>query len=317
MNILAVDGGGTKLNAFWTDENLNLISWGCGGGVNTTQTPAEEVAVHIKECLDQLFASGVPDKIDRMYVVFVGPLDLLKQQLEERTKLGQVTTFYEGYGGLLAGAAKTEGFVALAGTGSDVFYLSKEKNYVLGGQGPILGDDGGGAWMGQQAARAVVRDLNGWGEKTQLTRLLFDSWKIDGIWDLVAKIHGAKAPFSLMATITRLIGQAAADGDAVALNIVREAGQVMATQMISLISRMEQMPKDMEITLCGGAWKTHPEMLASFEGEMRKRYPTVTTSRPLFEHVCAGPVQMLIDQGVPRQEIIRRMKKSFPQYCVK
>ena len=315
MNVLAADGGGTKLNALWLDGGARLIARGRGGGVNLTQTPREAVRAHVEECLDMLFRDGAPDEADCLYAVFVGPRDVLTESLKKRTRLRRIEWMDEAAAGLLAGAVRTEGLLALSGTGSDVFFLEKGGRHGLGGQGPILGDDGSGAWMGQQAARAVVRDLNGWGRPTRMTPLLMDEWQARDVWDLVRTVHGSAAPFGLLSSLTRLIGQAAREGDEEALGIVREAGRLMAVQMRCLLGRLEKKPEDMNVTLCGGAWKTHPEMRNAFEREMRKTYPDARARRPMFEHVCAGAVRLLLEKGLSREEVIRTVRENLPEFC--
>lgn len=314
--ILSVDGGGTKINAILFDENANLLGRGTSGGINLTQTPADIARQHMRECLQQVFAQEKPDEIDLLYGVIIGDGAAFVEELEKLTRVKEYAFHDEAEAGLLAGSLKKSGLLALSGTGSDVFYFSDAQYKVVGGWGSYIGDDGSGTWIGQQAVRAIVRYINGWGAPTCMYDMLVKEWKLERDWQIVEIIQGAPAPFGKMASLTRLVGRAAAQGDQVALDILNEAGRVLACQMCSLLERIEGEPESMDITLCGGAWKTHPAMLESFVNNMQKVYPQATAHRSLFEHVCAGAVEYLLNQGYSEEKVFDIMNKQFSGYRI-
>ena len=313
---ISFDGGGSKLNGMMFDENLHLLGAGRSGGINLTQTSLEDCRANVRDCLAQLFASHEPETVDVVFYTGVGNFQLLCEETGLRAHVAQYVGTDEALGGLLAGALKREGVLALAGTGSDVFYISPGKRLVVGAWGPILGDDGSGTWIGQQAMRAVVRLINGWGEDTLLLSLFREAWRLKNDWQMVELVHRSPAPFRQVASATPLVGQAAARGDAVALGILREAGHLMAVQTEVLIRRAGLREDQLDITLCGGAWKAHPAMYGRYVEELRAAHPSLTARRPLFEHVCAGLARLLLERGVPREEAIRLMKAQFTQYRV-
>ncbi len=318
IRILSVDGGGTKINAVLTDENMNVLGRGVSGGTNPNQSSRETARRHMEECLGQVFAAGVPDVIDDVYVILVGDLRDLKDALETKTRVGKYTVFSEARGGLLAGVLRQDGLLALSGTGSDVFFIDAAgRERGVGGRGPIAGDYGSGAWIGQAAVRAVMRERDGWGEPTRLTPMLLKAWKAESDdWEIVRILHSSPAPYSQMAQLTHLVGEAADAGDAVALRIVRQAGEYMARQMAALLCRLPNPPSSAEVALCGGAWKTHPAMRDSFLRHLRETCPDASAEYPLFEHVCAGPVFHLLKRNVPASEIRDLLTAKMPMYRI-
>ena len=313
---MSFDGGGTKLNGMMFDENLNLLSTGRSGGISLSQASLEDCCANMRDCLNQMLASYEPEQVDVMFYTGVGNFQRLCEEVGARVHVAQYTGTDEALGGLLAGALKQQGVLALAGTGSDIFYISPGKRCVVGAWGPILGDDGSGVWIGQQAMRAVVRLINGWGEDTLLLPIIREAWHLKNDWQMVEIVHRSPAPLRQVGSVTPLVGQAAAQGDAVALRILREAGHLMAVQTETLIRRAALSEDQLDITLCGGAWKAHPVMYDTFVSELRASHPTLTARRPLFEHVCAGPARLLLERGMPREEAIRLMKAQFSQYRV-
>ena len=106
----------------------------------------------------------------------------------------------------------------------------KGRRLVVGSWGPILGDQGSGTWIGEQALRAAVAALEGLGQKDDPLRPHPRALEPCPGYDLVQAIHKSPSPFAKVAQATRIVGEACAKGDAVAQAIVREAGELMARQ---------------------------------------------------------------------------------------
>ena len=313
--IISVDGGGSKLNAMMFDENMNLLGRGLSGGVNLTQTSLDDCRANVCDCLDQLMKDGVPEMIDILYITFVGPGKVFIEELERRTKVGKVVGNAESQAGILAGNLTMTGVVALSGTGADIFWLGEKEHKVVGAWGPILGDQGSGTWIGQTAIREVVKYLNGWGEETALYDLIMKEWNLEAPWGMVNKVHGAPAPFRQVASLTRVVGKAVEMGDAVAIRILKEAAHLLAVQTDSLFKMVNVADADKHVTLCGGAWKTHPLMFETYKEELKKMHPAATARRPMFEHVCAGPARYLLEEkGMARSDALALMREKLPQY---
>ncbi|MBQ2956746.1 MAG: hypothetical protein IJE08_09825 [Clostridia bacterium] len=313
--IISVDGGGSKLNAMMFDENMNLLGRGLSGGVNLTQTSLEDCRANVCDALDQLMKDGVPECVDILYITFVGPSKVFIEELEKRTKVGKVIGNGEAQAAILAGNLTMTGVVALSGTGADIFWLGENERKVVGAWGPILGDQGSGTWIGQTAIREVVKMINGWADDTVMLDLIMKEWNLEKPWDMVHKVHGAPAPFRQVASLTRVVGKAVEMGDKVAINIIKEAAHLLAVQTDSLFRQVGLTEEQQHITLCGGAWKTHPMMFEFYKEEMKAMYPKSTARRPMFEHVCAGPARYLLEElNMERSEALRLMREKLPQY---
>lgn len=306
---LTVDGGGTKLRAILFDDALRILGEGRSGGVNTTQSTPEEVLAHVRECLDSALA-GITS-LKEVFAVFVGDRDLFQRELLARVSAEKITVFGEAQAGLLAGSGSPYGLLAIAGTGSDVFLLEPDRCAIVGGKGSVLGDEGGGTWIGQQALQAVIRDLDGWGEKTAMTAPMMEYFGAGSDpWKIVTAVHGAPSPFPVVARVVPVAAEAARAGDPIALSIFREAGRYLGLQMRALLR--QTMTERREITLCGGVWKAHPAEYESFCETVREEFPDVRVRRPWFEHLMAGPMTLLLRRGIDRQDARAQIARAFP-----
>jgi N-acetylglucosamine kinase-like BadF-type ATPase len=317
--ILSVDGGGSKINAILFDDKFRLLGAGKSGGVNTNSTTLEDCRNNVADCLNQVFRERPPAAIDRLYAVFVGPINVLFEEVEKLTTVKEKIRLNEARAGLLAGALKKNGILAIAGTGSDIFYIreDREKNEVVGAWGPILGDQGSGTWIGQKALRAVVAGIEGWGEPTMIREIIHREWKLKNDWDMVNIIHKSPAPFRKAASVTPMVGEAAAANDPVAIRILKEAGTILAVQTDCLIRR-EKIPEEyLDVVCCGGAWKSHPIMFDTFKARLKEKYPAITVVKPWFEHVLAGPAQEMLNRQIPAGRVKNTLEKCFPEYVIK
>ena len=319
---ITLDAGGTKCNAIMFDDELNILGRGLSGGVNTTQTSPEDSHANIVKCIEQLFSDFCPDEIACIYTSFVGPVEVLLEELGKRTRIASSQILGEPKAGMLAGALRREGMLAIAGTGSDVFYITEQRDPgrsdVVGAYGPILSDYGSGTWIGQQALRAAVSAYDGWTPETMLTQMIMDEWQINDVWGMVNRIHGSVAPFRTVASVAPIVGRAARAGDAVALDIIKSAGDVMAEQALCLMRRRDEIPPDHRcMVVCGGAWKVHPLMFETFRDRIQAVHPEVDVIKPCFEHVMAGPVLLLLERGMSCDEVRALLSEKFSEYVIK
>ena len=291
---VSLDGGGSKCCALLYDES-GPLGYGCAGGTNTNFTTVEACRSNIEQCLDQAFKGyGVP-KIDVAHAVLVGPNEILAEVLASRAEVGQLSHIEEGRAGLLAGALRKSGIVALSGTGSDAFYYPPAgESQMVGGMGSILGDQGSGFWIGQRGIRAALAYHEGWGEETMLLPLLHEAWGLSEKWEIVQAVYGGNAPFRKVASFVPVVAKAARLGDSVALACFEAAGLVMAEQTLVLARRPDIPPDARVCVCCGGAWKAHPAMVQAFERRMAEEVPGLAIHKSLYEPVMAGVVLNLL-----------------------
>ncbi|MEV8252693.1 BadF/BadG/BcrA/BcrD ATPase family protein [Rhodoglobus sp. NPDC076762] len=122
-----------------------------------------------------------------------------------------------------AGALSAEPGVSLnIGTGVACLAVRDTgETHTVDGDGYLLGDTGGGFWLGSRGISAVLRALDGRGEKTALTARA--SEQFDGLDDLAARLHSAHRPVNRISQFARSVLAAAVANDPVANAIVDEA----------------------------------------------------------------------------------------------
>lgn len=313
MYCIALDGGGTKLEALCFDGDLRLLSRATAQGTHLSVYSAQAVRENITKCYGELFA-GLPKNlhIEKMYVI-CGNEALYRELLPREVTLGETIVLGEGVAGIYAGLSKDTGFVALSGTGSDVFAVDKGKCLeVIGGWGAILGDQGSGVWLSRQAMEAAIRFEDGWGEYTGYGKEVCAHLQLKKLSEFVSYLYSTPSPFRTMGELLPLAARTAKNGDKVMQRVFAEGGSLLARQMASLMKRYPEISK--EITACGGAWKSGRFLREGFEAELKKYYPEASFVMPLFEHITAGPIAFMLQNGESRENIIKTISVNFPMY---
>jgi len=315
---LGIDGGGSRLRLLLTDADLRVVRYVEGGGVNTNFVPAREVRRVMEQALDACLPSGT--ELEGVAMMVLGEAATLTHLLEDRATVRHRMALSEAEMGLMAGLAQTRGFLALSGTGSDVFFMDGETQEVVGGWGLLLGDEGSGTDIGQMGLRAAIRAHEGWGEETLLLDMLLDRWGVQRtslMRQMCEKVYAVPNPRSVVASFARITGEAARLGDPVAIGICRTAGHSMALQMAALMKRVSTTVPDLsgyDITLSGGSWKGSRHMFQGFESTLRVSHPAVRIIWPAYEPVAGAVACLAAASGMDREVLRCRMAEHLGEF---
>jgi N-acetylglucosamine kinase-like BadF-type ATPase len=131
----------------------------------------------------------------------------------------------------LAGAANGgAGILVIAGTGSIAYGRNEaQQSARAGGWGYIFGDEGGAFDIARQALRAALRWEEKWGPPTALHEALLSATQATSANDLVHRCYTTDYPRERVAQWARLVDGCATEGDAVALGILEQAAQHLAS----------------------------------------------------------------------------------------
>ncbi|MEO6532043.1 MAG: BadF/BadG/BcrA/BcrD ATPase family protein, partial [Pseudolysinimonas sp.] len=115
------------------------------------------------------------------------------------------------------------GISLVVGTGVGCLVVSQDRTgaRVVDGHGFLLGDDGGGFWIGSRGLRGVLRAADGRGATTRLTESAIERFgQIEG---LHVRLHSADRAVNSIAQFARDVLSAAEDGDELATHVVADA----------------------------------------------------------------------------------------------
>ncbi|SEF16948.1 N-acetylglucosamine kinase [Streptomyces sp. Ag109_O5-10] len=255
--VVGIDAGGTRTRAVLADARDGQVRGeGEAGPGNALTVPGPELAAHLAEAV----ASAVPAAMrGQVLAVAAGFAGAARAPEEERgrvraraalgaalSRLGIRTGAVEVHSDVEAAFAgapgrPADGLALVAGTGVVAARIvGRVPAATSGGDGWLLGDDGGGFWIGREATRAALRAVDGRGGPTVLTATVGRALGVaadtlppagGGCWAPArrAAYRAGLLPAVLdrppvrLADLAPLVLEAAADNDLVARGILREA----------------------------------------------------------------------------------------------
>jgi N-acetylglucosamine kinase-like BadF-type ATPase len=195
---------------------------------------------------------------------------------------------------LVAGAGEQPGVVIVAGTGS-IAYGRDAANHAAraGGWGYILGDEGGGFWIGRSALNAVVREFDGRGPTTLLTGLVLSDMHLASPTELIHAVYGGGLHRNAIAGVAAVVQRAADAGDAVAADIITRAGVELSAAAGSVITRLAMRGDQFPILLAGGVFRGVPALVSQVSTRLVEVAPR-SEVRTLDVEPAAGAVTLAL-----------------------
>jgi N-acetylglucosamine kinase len=161
---------------------------------------------------------------------FSGGAEDKERYLRETVKADLYMLTTDAWVALTGATGGAAGVMTIAGTGSIALGRNAAgRTQRVGGWGYIFGDEGSGFDITRQAIRAALRQEEGWGPTTALHSKLLDACGAPDANTLMHWFYTDAWPRSRVASLSRLVDEEARDGDAAALEILRNAAQQLAT----------------------------------------------------------------------------------------
>ena len=251
------DVGSTKTHVAIADETGRVLGLGEGGAGNTDTVGYEglrrtlEIATQsaVKQTgitIDQIVGAGLG----------VSGLDYPSQKaptLQAIESIGlqaPIEAVNDALIGLVAGATDGWGIAVVSGTGCNCWGWDRNRRQgqVTGG-GWQMGEYAGSSELAMRAVQLVAYEWTRRGPATQLTPALI---RYTGATDVVDLLHGlASGRLEIDAAAAPLIFEVAAQGDAVAIDLIRWAGRELGELAKAVIRQLNFGALEFDVVLLG------------------------------------------------------------------
>jgi len=272
--VLGVDAGGTASRAVLATVDGTILGRGAAGPGNPVSTGSAAAAA-VRTALQQALGRTAPtavtaavlgvagiesaaDPAARVFVPMWRDLGLTCPPAH----VGDVVTAFA------AGTPAPTGTVLIAGTGAIAARITDHRVAATAdGWGWLLGDEGGGRWIGLQAVRAAVRDWSG-----PLGRLVAAR---SGAASPEQAVRWAQAlPLAEIAALTRPVCAAARAGSPA-------AGRIVARAVGHLVATLDELATPGPVVLAGSLLVADTPVRDGVLAVLRKRgVPTGTAHDP-------------------------------------
>jgi N-acetylglucosamine kinase-like BadF-type ATPase len=205
------------------------------------------------------------------------------------------------------------GIVVNAGTGSFAAGIGREGGTVrAGGWGNIINDEGSAYDIGRLGIRAALHALDGTERKTAIARLLVRKFKLHALEDIVHEVYNKPMTVEEISSISKLVAQAAVNGDQAARSIFAHEGRALANFVSAIAHRLDLTESKPDIYCTGGVFKAGAVLLNPFRRELSKNVPRFVLRHPRFEPVIGAFILALKKHGVAmRGATLANLESSY------
>jgi len=260
---LGVDGGQSGTTAVIGDENGHILGAGEAGPCNHAgdregQAKLERaVTASVAEACRQAGLDATAIGFEAACFGMSGGPEDKEAILRSILRVNRLTVTNDAVIAL-AGATETgQGIVTIAGTGSIAFGRNRElRTARAGGWGYLFGDEGGAFDIVRHALRAALRMEEGWGTQTGLRNLILKATDSSDANEAMHRMYAADWPRDRIARLAPLVDAAALEGDAVAREILANAGRQLSTLAASVRSQLWKPGDAVEVACIGGVFQS-------------------------------------------------------------
>lgn len=191
------------------------------------------------------------------------------------------------------------GLVVIAGTGSICFGKNeKGKIAISGGWGPLAGDEGGGVGIAQAALHSVAKASDGRGIATTLSQQASEYFRASGPENLIVAIYSPQVDNTRIAGFAKFVVEAAQNGDAVAVNIMQEAGTELGLAACAVIENLGLARTKVPIGCVGSVFKAGELLTKPMIDTIRTVAPKAFLTEPEISPAHAAALMALESQRV-------------------
>ena len=175
--VLGIEASTSAVCALLADTTGTMLGTGRAAGANPTAFPLDIVGDRLAGAIISALGATPPERVQSAVLGMAGvgdsagpeahaALDRVWDQVGLRCPVRVVA---DPVAAFAAGTSARSGAVLIAGAGSIAAWIDEEAvTHRVAGHGWLVGDDGSGFWLGRQAVRAVLDELDGRGEPTLL-----------------------------------------------------------------------------------------------------------------------------------------------------
>lgn len=245
---IGIDGGGTKTACAVCNDDLTVRLASCTlGSCHIRQVGAAGIERVLSDALDFCapYLTGTPASQVHVCIGLAGYGADTSTRADIEAAVVRACGAYDSFvtsdidAAHAAALAGGDGIVVIAGTGSIALGKRGTRTQRCGGWGPRFGDEGSGYWIGQACLRAFSQQSDGRLACGPLLQLVRAHFGVANDFDVIGIVEreGAHRRRSI-AALTKVVVEAARQGDAAAIDILHTAARMDAAMVEPIVTSL-------------------------------------------------------------------------------
>jgi len=322
--VLGIDGGQTSTQCALTTSAGKILGLGTGGGLIHFAAEGSH-AIYIaalREAVNNAWAAAqlTPQPVEAVALGLTGveagtpeattALTLLPQVLE----FGRVDVQGDAVSALNGAHLGKPGVIIIAGTGSTSLGSGIDGKLVrVGGWGWLTGDEGSASVIGRSAVIAAFHSLDQWGPKTSLEALLMQHFGETRTYDVKRHVYASDFGARGFASLAPLVAQAARQGDAVASQLIKQAGQDLAHTVLTLVRQVHFGDQTIPVAPVGGVFTHITGVRQAFEQVLQQQAPQIRVGDPALPPVLGAVIMALKLCPTALDTVVAQLQRSVQE----
>ena len=293
--VVGVDGGGTRTRAVVLNGE-RILGEGAAGPSNPLRVGVATGATAIREAVDKACNAALIHR-DDLVAAGVGLAGIRRKDVRARMHdvlvqtlgIKNIELVSDGDIALYGATDGRPGIVVISGTGSIAVGMNRQgKRAYAGGWGPVAGDEGSGSWIARRALQAVARATDERGPKTSLTKAACEFFQVATPDDLATAIYAPTITNDRIAGFSKLVIQAARDGDEVAGEILKDAGNELGKAAVTVIHKLKMEHERFQVAFIGGVFAAGELVTQALREQITRYAKRAFIDNPSFSPTIAA-----------------------------
>lgn len=297
--LLSVDGGQTATKSLVARLDGTVLGAGLGGPSDHFHIEGgiEKNRKAILGAIDDALAAvdASPDSVAAIALGLTGAPagssapGIVDEIVRERLTASQITVVPDYVTNLAGASGGTPGVVLIAGGGAIGYGITEDGRYAIsGGFGYLLGDEGSAFHIGKRAIAAASYAADRRGEPTMLEGIVTQHFDISQPRDLPWIVYAAGFSRERISLLAPKVVQAANAGDAVAIAILCEAGEELATLALGVLRQLFPPGTAAAVYPTGGVFQAGDLLMGPFRARLEREWPAAQPHLPRFPPAVGG-----------------------------
>ena len=245
---IGIDGGGTKTACTVCNDDLTARLASCTlGSCHIRQVGAAGIEHVLRDALDFCapYLTGIPASQVHVCIGLAGYGADTSTRADIEAAVVRACGAYDSFvtsdidAAHAAALSGGDGIVVIAGTGSIALGKRGTRTQRCGGWGPRFGDEGSGYWIGQACLRAFSQQSDGRLACGPLLQLVRAHFGVTNDFDVIGLIERENTNRRRsIAALTKVVVEAARQGDAAAIDILHTAARMDAAMVEPIVTSL-------------------------------------------------------------------------------
>ena len=318
--VLGVDGGGSNTQCALFDIEGNQVDFLDWGPTNHEVLPGgfEQLEEELGQMFDTFYARHSIQASNLVSCAFgMAGVDTKLQSeiignMIRRLGIKEFVLSNDAYLGVKAGCPSGVGICVINGTGATIAGINSQGQMVqIGGQGYLTGDVGGGGALATAAISEVYDHLFRGGPYTIMVDQFFEVLQISSKHDYMDAVTANLQDRSKRVEFTKMLFDAANQGDAVALSILRHVGKELGRSVNGAIQELGfDDVKVIDVVLAGSVnvKGSNPALVDAIKEEVIVKNPTRNVDFFILHHPpVAGAVIWALEKVYRGQDLFDKI----------